>query len=122
MMIGVISYPELQWKFVSGRLHTVPVGYDQAGIPQVVMDILLFDSMTAEESIEFAIKEEDPRWQQQFIGFETHLAAPLGKAFAIAKDFPNDLSSPLLAGCVGKMISSAKVEKHPSQDVEVAAK
>ena len=40
MAIGVINYPKLRWKFVSGRCHTVPVGYDENGQPRVVMDIL----------------------------------------------------------------------------------
>ena len=44
MAIGAAIYPELTWRFVSGDLHTVPVGYDDEGNPKVVMDILLFDS------------------------------------------------------------------------------
>ena len=55
MAIGVINYPKLRWKFVSGRCHTVPVGYDENGQARVVMDILLFEDMTAEESIRFAL-------------------------------------------------------------------
>jgi hypothetical protein len=51
MAIGVLNYPDLDWRFVSGDLHTVPVGYDDQGNPRVVMDILLFDHMTADESI-----------------------------------------------------------------------
>jgi hypothetical protein len=51
MAIGVLNYPELDWRFVSGDLHTVAVGYDAEGRPRVVMDILLFDHMTAEESL-----------------------------------------------------------------------
>jgi hypothetical protein len=49
--IGVLNYPDLDWKFVSGDVHTVPVGYDSQGNPRVVMDILLFGHFTAEESI-----------------------------------------------------------------------
>jgi hypothetical protein len=52
--MGKIIYPHLDWRFVSGDLHTVAVGYDQDGQPRVVMDILMFDSMTAEKSIAFA--------------------------------------------------------------------
>ena len=37
-------------------LHTVPVGYGPDGSPKVVMDILLFDSMTAQESIAQAMR------------------------------------------------------------------
>lgn len=51
MAVGVLNFPDLDWRFVSGDLHTIPVGYDKDGQPRVVMDILLFDSDTAEESI-----------------------------------------------------------------------
>lgn len=56
LAIGVMNYPDLDWRFVSGDLHTVPVGYGPDGLPKVVMDILLFDSMTAEQSIALALK------------------------------------------------------------------
>ena len=118
MAIGLINYPELEWKFVSGRLHTVPVGYDQHGNPRVVMDILWFDSSTAEESIEFALEQEDTTWQRQFALFETHVAAPLRKVFAAATDVPNELCSLLLKACVSEMAATAPVEKHPSRDAE----
>ena len=52
MAIGVLNYPELDWRFLTGDLHTVPVGFDRDGKPKVVMDILLFEGMTAEESID----------------------------------------------------------------------
>jgi hypothetical protein len=52
MAIGVLNYPELDWRFLTGDLHTVPVGFDSSGEPRVVMDILLFEGMTAEESID----------------------------------------------------------------------
>src|SRR5262245_42506560 len=42
LAIGVLNYPDLEWRFISGDRHTVPVGYDQDGNPRVVMDILLF--------------------------------------------------------------------------------
>jgi hypothetical protein len=54
MAIGVLTYPDLDWRFVSGDRHTVPVGYDTEGNPRVVMDILLFDDHTAAESIALA--------------------------------------------------------------------
>ena len=57
MAIGVLNYPDLDWRFISGDRHTVPVGYDAEGNPRVVMDILLFDSHTAEQSI--ALAQED---------------------------------------------------------------
>jgi hypothetical protein len=58
MAIGVLNYPFLEWRFISGD-HTIPVGYDADGNPRVVMDILLFDKETAEESIAFAMKQPD---------------------------------------------------------------
>lgn len=51
--IGVINYPELDWQFISGHCHTVPVG-SRNGENKVVMDILNFKTMTAEESIALA--------------------------------------------------------------------
>lgn len=51
--IGVLNYSDLDWQFVSGLCHTVPVG-SQAGVDRVVMDILNFERMTAEESIALA--------------------------------------------------------------------
>jgi hypothetical protein len=51
--IGVINYPELDWEFVSGDCHTVPVG-SQNGEHRVVMDILNFKRMSAVESIAHA--------------------------------------------------------------------
>ncbi len=59
MAIGVLNYPHLDWRFLSGDLHTVPVGYGPDGRPRVVMDILLFDRMTAEESMAHAMKTLD---------------------------------------------------------------
>jgi hypothetical protein len=41
----------------SGDLHTVPVGYGPDGKPEVVMDILLFEGMTAEQSLALATKK-----------------------------------------------------------------
>jgi hypothetical protein len=48
--IGVINYPDLDWKFLVGHCHMVPVGTVGDEIA-VVMDILNFKCMTAEESI-----------------------------------------------------------------------
>jgi hypothetical protein len=59
MAIGVLNYPHLDWRFVSGDLHTVPVGYGPDREPKVVMDILLFGRMTAEESIAHAKRKLD---------------------------------------------------------------
>ncbi len=57
MAIGVLNYPRLDWRFVSGDLHTVPVGYGPDGKASVVMDILLFEGMTAEQSLALATKK-----------------------------------------------------------------
>lgn len=57
MAVGVLNYPDLDWRFVSGDLHTV--GYGEDGKPKVVMDILLFDDMSAEVSIAHASKKLD---------------------------------------------------------------
>jgi hypothetical protein len=51
MAIGVLNDPGLDWRFLSGDLHTVSVGYDASGEARVVMDILLFDGFTAEQSL-----------------------------------------------------------------------
>ena len=51
--VGVINYPDLEWQFTSGHCHTVPVG-SRDGHHRVVMDILNFKGMTAEESIAHA--------------------------------------------------------------------
>jgi hypothetical protein len=56
MAVGVLNYPHLHWRFVNGNFHTVPVGYGEDGEPRVVMDILLFDKLSAEESIALAEK------------------------------------------------------------------
>jgi hypothetical protein len=60
MAIGVLNYPDLDWRFISGDRHTVPVGYDAEGNPRVVMDILLFDFHSAEQSISLA-QEDFPK-------------------------------------------------------------
>jgi hypothetical protein len=57
MAIGVLNYPDLDWRFVGGDLHTVPVGYGPDGKPKVVMDILLFDQMTGAQSIAFTTRK-----------------------------------------------------------------
>lgn len=70
MAIGVLNYPELQWKMLSGDLHTVPVGYDADGAARVVMDILNFAFMTADESIAAAGmtvgREPSRQWELVF--------------------------------------------------------
>jgi len=51
--VGVLNYPDLDWHFINGDCHTVPVG-SRGGEHAVVMDILNFRRMTAEESIAHA--------------------------------------------------------------------
>jgi hypothetical protein len=51
--IGVLNYPELDWKFLVGYCHMVPVGTVGDEIA-VVMDILNFKRMTAEQSVAHA--------------------------------------------------------------------
>lgn len=55
LAIGRELYPNLKWGVVSGYAHSVSIGYEETSKqPKVVMDILLFDCKTAEESIAFA--------------------------------------------------------------------
>ena len=82
MAIGVINYPKLRWKFVSGRCHTVPVGYDENGQARVVMDILLFEDMTAEESIRFALLRKDSAGRKLFSGFATKVVPAIRETLA----------------------------------------
>jgi hypothetical protein len=60
MAVGVLNYPDLDWRFVSGPLHTVSAGYDAEGNPRVVMDILQFSRFTAEASLAYS-EITDPR-------------------------------------------------------------
>lgn len=57
MSIGAMNYPDLDWRLLIGDLHTVPVGFDAKRQPMLVMDILLFDRMTATESIDLTQKK-----------------------------------------------------------------
>jgi hypothetical protein len=61
--IGVLNYPELDWQFISGDYHTVPVG-SWNGQYRVVMDILRFREETAEEAIAFA-QRIDPDYEYE---------------------------------------------------------
>jgi hypothetical protein len=54
--IGKEFYSDLQWGFVTGDAHTVAVGFQDEWVqPELVMDILNFRRMTAEESLAFAL-------------------------------------------------------------------
>jgi hypothetical protein len=81
--LGVINYPELDWQFLSGPCHTVPVG-SANGEPRVVMDILLFKEQTAEESIAFAQyvppgrePDDSPQWAALFAAYAGKLVPVL---------------------------------------------
>lgn len=53
--LGRILFPTSKWGFISGKLHTVVIGWgDEWSRPDWVMDILLFKDMTAEESLALA--------------------------------------------------------------------
>ena len=59
--LGRKLYPDLNWGFVSGELHTVAVGYlDDWNHPSWVIDILLFKEKDAKDSLDFAMQRE---WQ-----------------------------------------------------------
>jgi hypothetical protein len=93
MVIGVINYPELNWKFTTGKFHTVPVGYDENGQPRVVMDILLSDMYTAQQSIEFALSEKgdlSSGWKRSFQMFETDVASAIREALANRDKLPRE--------------------------------
>ncbi len=112
--IGVINYPELNWKFVSGDGHTIPVGYDEDGRPRVVMDILLFDDFSAEESIDFALSlQGEPSFglKKSFEIFETDVASAIREALAY-KDgrLPEDNYNSLLDRIV-EQVNQSKVGK-----------
>ena len=73
--------PQTRWKFVSGRCHTVPVGYDDSGQAQVVMDILC-SRTTAEESIRFALLRKHSAGQRLFTGFATKVVPAIRETLA----------------------------------------
>lgn len=60
--LGRKLYPELEWGFINGPYHTVVIGYRDGEWkqPELVMDILLFQEMTARESLALAQSQE---WQ-----------------------------------------------------------
>ncbi len=73
--IGVLNYPELDWHFISGHCHTVPVG-SWNGEHRVIMDILNFKTLTAEESIALAQRTFPDRpeldgagWSESFASY-----------------------------------------------------
>ena len=56
--IGRELFPNLNWGFVTSDAHTVAIGYDdQWREPSLVLDILLFRNLSAQESLTFAKSE-----------------------------------------------------------------
>jgi hypothetical protein len=74
-VIGALNYPHLDWRIYAGRTHTIAVGEDH-GQPAIVMDILHFTFMTAEESVALTSDKEpngDGGWELVFQYFEESL-------------------------------------------------
>jgi len=98
MAIGVLNYPKLDWRFVVGDLHTVPVGFGPDGHPKVVMDILLFEGMTAEQSLALATKKFNRApategWKESFQMFVNMMVPALR---AVAGGYPPPAAADLL--------------------------
>jgi len=67
--LGKRLFPERQWGFMTGDLHTVVIGWaENWEEPDWVMDILLFKTMTAEQSLAFA-KSEGWRLYRSLAGY-----------------------------------------------------
>ena len=107
MAIGVINYPKLRWKFVSGRCHTVPVGYDENGQARVVMDILLFDDMTADESIRFAVFKKHSAGRRLFIGFATKVVPAIRKTLASKEPASDEPCRQALSAYLSRLVKRA---------------
>jgi hypothetical protein len=92
--MGVLNFPDLDWRFMSGDLHTIPVGVGPDGQPRVVMDILLFDSMTAEESIAHTKTtiDKDMGGEGWDVGFNAFVNKIVPLLRANAKDHPTALA------------------------------
>ena len=53
--LGMRLFPKLEWGFISGDFHTVVIGWaDNREVPEWVMDILLFRTHTADQSLHLA--------------------------------------------------------------------
>jgi len=118
MAIGVINYPKLRWKFVSGRCHTVPVGYDKNRHPRVVMDILLFDDMTADESIEFALLRKHSAKQILFIGFATEVVPAIRETLASKETVSAEPCRQALLAYLSRWIGRAAAKSESAACIE----
>jgi len=120
MAIGVINYPKLRWKFLSGLCHTVPVGYDESGQPRVVMDILLFDDMTAEESIRFALLRKHSVKQILFTGFATKVVPAIRKTLASKEPASYEPCRQALLAYLSRWIKRAAAKPKSAAHTELA--
>ena len=118
MAIGVINYPKLRWKFVSGRCHTVPVGYDENGQARVVMDILLFEDMTADESIRFACLKKHSAKQIQFTGFATKVVPAIRKTLGSKEKVSAEPCRQALSAYLSRWIKKAAVRSENAAPIE----
>jgi len=118
MVIGVINYPKLRWKFVSGRCHTVPVGYDENGQARVVMDILLFEDMTADESIRFACLKKHSAKQIQFTGFATKVVPAIRKTLGSKEKVSAEPCRQALSAYLSRWIKKAAVKSENAAPIE----
>jgi hypothetical protein len=98
MAIGVLNYPELDWQFVSGSLHTVAVGRLN-GEPKVVMDILNFKRMNAEESLELAERILPNRPELEGKGWEPLFAAFTGNVVPAIRE---TITEPFVNSCLAE--------------------
>lgn len=67
--LGIKIYPKLNWKVVSGRRHSVAVGFKNDK-PYMVFDILNFEHMSAQHILDFADrkmtkKEYEKKWERK---------------------------------------------------------
>ncbi|QDV69016.1 hypothetical protein Poly24_27300 [Rosistilla carotiformis] len=84
--IGRKLYPNLNWGFVSSNFHTVVVGYDYDWQkPRWLMDILLFQDHTPEESLEL-VKIEEWKFHATLPEYFASFAADPDKALKIFKE------------------------------------
>ena len=108
MVIGVINYPELEWKFILGRLHTVPVGF-QNGQPRVVMDILWSHNTTSKASMDYALREKEPIERHLiFSFFEEDIPDAIREIFFY--DTSNEHRDRVILGLVSKLKTLGRLQ------------
>ena len=97
--IGVLNFPELDWHFISGHCHTVPVG-SWNGEQRVVMDILNFKRMTAEESIDLARRIVPKRPDLEGSGWNELFSCYIEKAVPKLRKLRKEASIRQRHGCL----------------------